>query len=207
MLLSTEIPLQLPVSTTLLKQSHNQVFHSNPQHLNLHAWCGQLQEEGLSVEVAERIAAPQRSSTRIIYKSKWTLFEKWCRENSVDSQDLNRHSSTIDGYRMAIVDTSGLAWLHTSQSSRKVPGIFQSGTFGYTIQRRQDPVSSTGPAVLFGSNQRPERVSIPTPYFLQERKYLGHQTRYALFLVKTNYPTSLQTSRPTVLGLGPSSSA
>ena len=37
--LSTEIPLQLPVSTTLLKQSHNYLFHSNPQHLNLHAWC------------------------------------------------------------------------------------------------------------------------------------------------------------------------
>ena len=37
--LSTEIPLQLPVSTTVLKQSHNYVFHSNPQHLNLHAWC------------------------------------------------------------------------------------------------------------------------------------------------------------------------
>ena len=37
--LSTEIPLQLPVSTTLLKQSHSYVFHSNPQHLNLHAWC------------------------------------------------------------------------------------------------------------------------------------------------------------------------
>ena len=37
--LSTEIPLQLPVSTTLLKQSHNYVFHSNLQHLNLHAWC------------------------------------------------------------------------------------------------------------------------------------------------------------------------
>ena len=36
--LSTEIPLQLPVSTTLLKQSHNYVFHNNPQHLNLHAW-------------------------------------------------------------------------------------------------------------------------------------------------------------------------
>ena len=28
--LSTEIPCQLPVSTTLLKQSHNYVFHSNP---------------------------------------------------------------------------------------------------------------------------------------------------------------------------------
>ena len=71
--LSTEIPLQLPVSTTLLKQSHNYVFHNNPQHLNLHAWC----------LGAERIAAPQRSSTRTIYKSKWALFEKWCRENSV----------------------------------------------------------------------------------------------------------------------------
>ena len=37
--LSTEIPLTLPVSRTLLKQSHNYVFHSNPQHLSLHAWC------------------------------------------------------------------------------------------------------------------------------------------------------------------------
>ena len=38
---------------------------------------GQLQEQGFSVEVAERIAAPQRSSTRTVYKSKWVLFEKW----------------------------------------------------------------------------------------------------------------------------------
>ena len=38
---------------------------------------GQLQEQGFSVEVAERIAAHQRSSARTIYKSKWTLFEKW----------------------------------------------------------------------------------------------------------------------------------
>ena len=35
--LSTENPLQLPVSTTCLIQSHNYVFHSNPQHLNLQA--------------------------------------------------------------------------------------------------------------------------------------------------------------------------
>ena len=27
------------VSRALLKQSHNYVFHSNPQHLNRHAWC------------------------------------------------------------------------------------------------------------------------------------------------------------------------
>ena len=94
---------------------------------------GQLQEQGFSVEVAERIAAPQRSSTRTIYKSKWALFEKWCRENSVDFstpsvkqvsdffmylyQDLNRRTSTIDGYRTAIVDTLGPAGHHIAQSS------------------------------------------------------------------------------------------
>ena len=93
----------------------------------------QLQEQGFSVEVAERIAAPQTSSTRTIYKSKWALFEKWCRENSVDFstpsvkhisdffmylyQDLNRHPSTIDGYRTAIVDTLGPAGHHIAQSS------------------------------------------------------------------------------------------
>ena len=59
-------------------------------------------------------------------------------------------------------------------------------------------MSGTGPEVLSGLNQRPERVSIPTLYFLQERTYLGHQTHYSLFLVKTSYPTMLQTSRSTV---------
>ena len=94
---------------------------------------GQLQEQGFSVEVAERIAAPQRSSTRTIYKSQWALFEKWCRENLVDLstpsvkqvsdffmyqyEDLKRRPSTIDGYRTAIVDTLGPTGLHISQSS------------------------------------------------------------------------------------------
>ena len=94
---------------------------------------GQLQEQGFPVEVAERIAAPQRASTRTIYKSKWALFEKWCRENSVDFstpsvkqisdffmylyQDLNRRPSTIDGYRTAIVDTLGPTGHHIAQSS------------------------------------------------------------------------------------------
>ena len=31
------VPLQLPMSTTLFKQSHIQVFHNNPQFLKLHA--------------------------------------------------------------------------------------------------------------------------------------------------------------------------
>ena len=120
---------------------------------------GQLQEQGFSVEVAERIAAPPRSSTRTIYKSKWALFEKWCRENLVDFsspsvkqvsdffmylyQDLNRCPSTIDGYRTAIVDTFWAQWGSISPKVQtltgyspvftgiipKVPGIFLSGTF------------------------------------------------------------------------------
>ena len=93
---------------------------------------GQLQEQGFSVEVAERIAAPQRSSTRTIYKSKWALLEKWCRENSVDFstpsvkqisdffmylyQDLNRRPSTIGGCRTAIVDSLGPVGHHIAQS-------------------------------------------------------------------------------------------
>ena len=93
----------------------------------------QLQEQGFSTEVAERIAAPQRSSTRAIYQAKWALFEKWCRENAVDVskpsvkqvsdffmhlfQDLNRRPSTIDGYRTAILDYLGPAGLHIAQST------------------------------------------------------------------------------------------
>ena len=119
---------------------------------------GQLQEQGFFVEVAERIAAPQRSSTRTTYKSKWALFEKWCRENSVDFstpsvkqisdffmylyQNLNRRPSTIDGYRTAIVDTLGPMGniLHIMKTFigcspvsigiiPKVPEISLSGTF------------------------------------------------------------------------------
>ena len=104
-----------------------------PEPPRLVSRSGQLREQGFSVEVAERIAAPQRSSTRTIYKSKWALFEKWCRENSVDFstpsvkqisdffmylyQDLNRRPSTIDGYRTAIVDTLGPTAQHIAHNA------------------------------------------------------------------------------------------
>ena len=155
--LSTGITLQLPVSR-ILKQSHNYVFHSNPQHFNLHAWC-------LGVDSAKNKASLwgwqrelQRLSTRIIYNSKFALFEKWYSENSIDfstpsikqvsdffmylCEDLNRLPSTIDGHRMAIVDPLGPTGLHISQRSDlnrllssfhrdcpKSSRIFLSGTF------------------------------------------------------------------------------
>ena len=128
-----------PTSTTSVKNSSHTVPQlcvlqqcTTSQPPQLVSRSGQLQEQGFSVEVAERIAAPQRSSTRTIYKSKWALFKKWCRENSVDfsfpsvmqvsdfflclCQDLNRRPSTIDGYRTAIVDTLGPSGFHISQS-------------------------------------------------------------------------------------------
>ena len=40
-----------------------------PQPPHLVSRSGQLQEQGFSVEVTERIAAPQRSSTRTIFQS------------------------------------------------------------------------------------------------------------------------------------------
>ena len=80
-----------PTSTTSVKNSSQtapQLCVSQPsttsQPPRLVSRSGQLQEQGFSVEVAERIASPQRSSTRAIYKSKWALFEKWSRENSLD---------------------------------------------------------------------------------------------------------------------------
>ena len=128
-----------PTSTTGFNNSSQTVSQlclsqqsTTSQPPRLVSRSGQLQEQGCSVQLAER-AAPQRSSTRTIYKSKWALFEKWCRGNSVNFsthsvkqvsdffmylyQDLNRRPSTIDGYRTAIVDTQGPAGHHISQSS------------------------------------------------------------------------------------------
>ena len=43
-----------------------------------------IQKQGFSDEVAERIEAPQRGSTRAVYKSKWAIFVKWCESYEVD---------------------------------------------------------------------------------------------------------------------------
>ena len=90
-----------------------------PEPPRLVSRSGQLQEQGFSVEVAERIAAPQRSSTRTIYKSKLALFEKRCRENLVDfsTRSVKQISSTINGNSMAIVDNLGPAGRYISQRS------------------------------------------------------------------------------------------
>ena len=96
---------------------------SLPQSPRVVSRCSALKERGFTAEVAERIAAPQRLSTRAIYSSKWTVFQKWCTEEQVDFRNpsisdicnffwylfnvLNRCPSTIEGYRTAIADTLG----------------------------------------------------------------------------------------------------
>ena len=119
--LSTEIPLQLPVSTTLLKQSHNYVFHSNPPHLNLPAWClgvdssktkaSMWRWQGELLPLKDYQQGPSTSQSEPYLKNLVdfpTPSEKQVSDLFMCLyQDLNRRLSTIDGYGTAIVDTLG----------------------------------------------------------------------------------------------------
>ena len=126
--LSTEIPLQLPVSMTLLKQSHKYVFHNNPQHLNLHAWClgadksknkaslWRWQRELLPLSGHQQGPSTSQSgpylkdgAEKIRWISPLHLMYLY--------QDLNRRPSTIDGYRTAIVDTLGPTAHHIAHNA------------------------------------------------------------------------------------------
>ena len=129
---------------------------------------GQLQEPGFSVEVAERIGTPQRSSTRTIYPSKWAYLRDGAEKINFSTlsikqisdsfiylyQDLNRRPLTIDCYRTAIVDTlsqtvSISLRVQTLKGDSpvftgiipKVPGIFLSGTFLFSMSSQNHPLS------------------------------------------------------------------
>ena len=94
-----------------------------PQSSCLAPRSSAIRKHGFSQEVAARIEAPQRLSTRAVYKSKWAIFVKWCQSNEVDFRspslnqiadfllylykDRNLQPSTIDGYRTAIADMLG----------------------------------------------------------------------------------------------------
>ena len=76
-----------------------------------------------SSEVAERIKASQRESSRKVYQSRWTIYGQWCTENKVDITSTavpqvaeflnylftvkNLKPATITGYRTAIADALG----------------------------------------------------------------------------------------------------
>ena len=90
-----------------------------------------IQQAGFSAEVATRIEAPQRRSTRAIYESKWSVFVRWCEKNKVDVrtpsieqiadfllslfQEKHLQPSTIEDYRTAIADKVGNSRINISK--------------------------------------------------------------------------------------------
>ena len=66
--------------------------------------------------------------------------------------------------------------------------LFPSSDFIAKIQLAREGSQSVSPVTIWIG---PEMVLIPTFHFLQERTHLRHQTRYTLFLVKTNHSTLL----------------
>ena len=82
-----------------------------------------IKQPGFSDQVAARIEAPQRPSTRAIYEAKWVLFVRWCQSNQADFrspsikqvadfllylfQEKRLQPSTIEGYWFAVADKLG----------------------------------------------------------------------------------------------------
>ena len=124
--LSSQIPFSLPpgeepVDSTVQWPSPQELESSESACLAPRA--SSIRRQGFSEEVATRIEAPQRSSTRAVYKSKWAIFVKWCGSNQVDFRapslkqvadfllylfkERQLQPSTIEGYRTAIADMVG----------------------------------------------------------------------------------------------------
>ncbi len=76
-------------------------------------------DQGFSVDVSRRVATGQlRTSTQLIYESKWAKFALWCQQRDIDPEQApvssacdfllhlfeheNLAPSSIDGYRSAI---------------------------------------------------------------------------------------------------------
>ena len=93
-----------------------------------------IKEQDFSEAVAAWIEAPQRGSTRSVYKAKWATFTKWCLNHRVDFrvppiksvvdflmyllQDWKLQPSSIDGYRPAIADKLGNSTIHVNKDEK-----------------------------------------------------------------------------------------
>ena len=115
-----------PIDSTVQRPSPQELKSSKSACLAPRA--SSIRQQGFSEEVAARIEAPQRSSTRAVYKSKWAIFVKWCESNQVDfrSPSLKQvadfllylfkerqlQPSTIEGYGTAIADMVGNDLVH-----------------------------------------------------------------------------------------------
>ena len=85
--LSVQIPFRLPLIPDLVTQPFNGLLHRNLTQVNLHAWLlGSSPSKSTAslMRWQQEFEAPQRSSTRAVYKSKWSIFTKWCQSHEVD---------------------------------------------------------------------------------------------------------------------------
>ena len=130
---------QAPIATASLSSSAKTTFQSevsSESHVSESACLAPRHHseslESFSEQVADRIKAPQRPSSRRLYESRWAIFELWCQQNKVVSAEpsisdiaeflnhlftvKNLKPATIAGYRTAISDHLGPFGLEVGKS-------------------------------------------------------------------------------------------
>ena len=221
-----EIRLQLPVSTTLLKQSHNYVFHSNPQHLNLHAWC-------LGVDSSKNKACLWRWQRELL-PLRGHKQEPSCGPYLKNGAENIKHLTSYS-QNCFLASSEIHAWVANKVLNlgqwEKV-ALFPSSDFIAKNQLAREGSQSVSPVTIpalttiVDRQFKEDRTLCPVwalRYYLDRTKDLrgsqsilfisfkkGHTSAIrpaTLYLAQTNYPTLLQTIRPISLGLGPSQSS
>ena len=84
-----------------------------------------IREQGFSDQVAERIEAPQRRSTRSVYEAKWAVFVRWCKAHQVDF-----HSPSVE----QIADFL----LHLFQDKKLQPSTVEPRLSGLLLSESSD---------------------------------------------------------------------
>ena len=130
---------QAPITTSSLASSAKTTFQSevpSESHVSESSCLAPRHHseslESFSEQVADRIKAPQRPSSRRLYESRWSIFELWCQQNKVVSAEpsisdiaeflnhlftvKNLKPATIAGYRTAISDHLGPFGLEVGKS-------------------------------------------------------------------------------------------
>ena len=80
-----------------------------------------LAAAGFSAEVSERVVAPQKASTKLLYQGRWKMFQSWCQDLHIDPfqvtipqvadyllflfSDRKLSPRSVEGHRTAIAHT------------------------------------------------------------------------------------------------------
>ena len=97
----TTIQLEIPWESVVSQSSCLEPLH-HPESL-----------ESFPEQVADKIEEPQRSASRRLYESRWSIFELWCKQNPMVSSNLK--PSTIAGCTTATPGHLGNFWPGSEQ--------------------------------------------------------------------------------------------